>query len=125
MKFWSLGRSGLFPVDGRPSWRVFRAAVASCGLPRFSVSFDREGFPARRLLLSARLSFSAGGLFRCWFVASLVVPPRLVPPLRLVAGLWLLPVRVTGYREDAFFPAPSRWAAFREALASPAMDVGF
>lgn len=115
MEFWSLCRSGLWPVSGRASWRAFRAAVASCGLPRFFVSLDRDA-PVRgsRLLLSANAEFSSGRLFRCRFSASVPVPEWFL----CVRALWLLPVRVTEFREDPFVPAPSRWVAFREALAS-------
>lgn len=83
LSFWSLGRSGLFPVSGRPSFRALRCAVASCGLPR---PFVRRG---SRLVpgspswwWEAGLSFSSGGLFRCWFLVRLSSvragrPPRL------------------------------------------------
>lgn len=73
MKFWTLCRCGFRPLDGRPSWRVFRAAVAVCGLPR---PFVRpEGRPGHGHWLSVGLEFygptrgAATGkkLFRCYF----------------------------------------------------------
>lgn len=64
LRFWSLGRSGLFPVSGRPTLRTFRAAVASCGLPRlaFDVGADRT-----HRFLEVGLQFYSGPLFRCHF----------------------------------------------------------
>lgn len=126
LSFWSLGRSGLLPVSGRPSFRAFVAAVRSCGLPVPSVGFELEapGFgplDGRRLLLVARLSFSSGPLFRCWFAASRLVSPRSlwVRTWFALLWLWLLPIRVTEYRECPCFPAPSRWVAFVDALRAP------
>lgn len=64
MRFWSLGRSGLFSVSGRPTLRTFRAAVASCGLPRlvFDLNADRT-----HRFLEVGLQFHSGDLFRCHF----------------------------------------------------------
>lgn len=75
LSFWSLGKFGLFPVSGRPSWRAFRAAVSVCGLPRLCVSLrDASGWSlgpdgrwSRSVCSSVSLEFSGRGLFRCWF----------------------------------------------------------
>jgi hypothetical protein len=69
MQFWSLGRSGLFPVNGSPSLKVFTAAIASCGAPRPQVSCyrHRSGWQVVEL----GLVFHSGNLFRCHFTVAL------------------------------------------------------
>ena len=73
VRFWSLSRSGLFPVEGRGSWRLFRCAVASCGLPRPFLGVCRGSSslaPAIRFGVEflGRVAPSSGErLFRCWF----------------------------------------------------------
>lgn len=74
MRFWSLCRSGLCPVDGRPSFRAFRAAVSVCGLPRPFVCI--EGLPGRRRWVSVGLQFYSGSLYRCRFSLDLFPPVR-------------------------------------------------
>ena len=83
VRFWSLCRSGLFPVSGRPSLRVFCAALRVCGLPRLRVGVDREGFPSRRRFAFVGLEFFGPTrgvgeyadvlLFRCSFEVRLFV----------------------------------------------------
>jgi hypothetical protein len=78
MRFWSLGRSGLFSVSGRPSLRVFRAAVASCGAPKLVFDYGKQ---AGTSYLEVGLQFMSGPLFRCIFSTR---------PLswRTLPGLW-------------------------------------
>lgn len=78
VRFWSLGRSGLLPVEGRGSWRAARAALRSCGLPRPVTSVDWRGSPGsvRSRVLSLRLEWSSGPLFRCWLAWEFPLPPK-------------------------------------------------
>lgn len=64
LRFWSLTRSGLTPVSGRPTLRAFRAAWASCGRPQlvFELTADRT-----HRFLEVGLQFHSGKLFRCLF----------------------------------------------------------
>lgn len=78
MRFWSLCRLGVVPVEGRASFRAFRAAVSVCGLPRPFVRVER---PRQRPYLSLGLDFygpvrgvSGDLLFRCSFTLDLFRP---------------------------------------------------
>ena len=64
MRFWSLGRSGLFPVEGRPTIRAFRAAVHVCGAPKVSLGITGDRY---HRWVQFELAFHGRGLFRCSF----------------------------------------------------------
>lgn len=63
--FWSLSRSGLAPVEGRGSWRLFWRALGSVGFPRLVVVID--GNRTHRFVIAALEFWSPSGLFRCSF----------------------------------------------------------
>jgi hypothetical protein len=95
MQFWSLTRTGITPVTGRPSLRAFRAAVHVCGAPTVSV---RIAANRTSRWVELAVQFHKAPLFRCHFTQ------RLSPTwARKHGSLW--------FRADGTPRAlkPSRW----------------
>lgn len=67
VKFWSLTKCGLSPVEGPATCRQFRAALNSCGRPIPFLYRTYLGLPTRQRVISFGFDFMSAGQFRCSF----------------------------------------------------------